>query len=70
MVVCFNVDFPSAPARLVICDMVQGSVEKIIRSFWLFGLLERLRVLQMIVKRRQISYNVMMQVRETQVNHR
>ena len=52
----------TVPARLVVCDMVVGSVEHIIKSSWLLRLLERLRVLSLVVQRRQLSYNVVTQV--------
>ena len=53
----------TVPARLVICDMMVGSVERIIGSSWLLGVLDRLRVLSLVVQRRQLSYNVTTQVR-------
>ena len=52
----------AVPARLVVCDMALGSVERIIRSSWLLGVLERLRVLALVVQRRQLSYNITTQV--------
>ena len=52
----------AVPTRLVMCDMLEGSVERIVRSNWLLGLLERLRVLPMILQRRQQSYTVVTQV--------
>ena len=52
----------TVPASLVVCDMVVGSVERIIRSSWLLRLLERLRVRSLVVQRRQLSYNVVTQV--------
>ena len=53
----------TVPARLVVCDMMVGSVERIIGSSWLLGVLDRLRVLSLVVQRRQLSYNVTTQVR-------
>ena len=45
------------------CDMLNGSVERIVRSNWLLGLLDRLRVLRLVLKQRQRSYDVVTQVR-------
>ena len=53
----------TVPARLVVCDMMVGSVERIIGSSWLLGVLDQLRVLSLVVQRRQLSYNVTTQVR-------
>lgn len=58
----FQVSLFTVPASLVVCDMVVGSVERIIKSSWLLRLLERLRVLSLVVHRRQLSYNVVTQV--------
>lgn len=52
----------SAPARLVMCDMLQGSVERIISSNWLLQLLEKLRVSRLAIQKRQQSYLVTTQV--------
>lgn len=52
----------SAPARLVMCDMLQGSVERIISSNWLLQLLEKLRVSRLVIQKRQQSYLVTTQV--------
>ena len=46
------------------CDMLNGSVERIVRSNWLLGLLDRLRVLRLVLKQRQRSYDVVTQVRK------
>jgi len=48
----------TAPARLVMCDMLIGSVERIIQSNLFLRLLKRVRVTELIVHKRQISYTV------------
>ena len=59
----------TVPARLVVCDMMVGSVERIIGSSWLLGVLDQLRVLSLVVQRRQLSYNVTTQVRYNIICH-
>lgn len=54
--------YHSAPARLVMCDMLQGSIERIITSNWLLRLLDRLRISRLVIQRRQQSYLVTTQV--------
>lgn len=44
------------------CDMLQGSVERIISSNWLLQLLEKLRVSRLVIQKRQQSYLVTTQV--------
>ena len=44
------------------CDMLSGSVERIVSSSWLLLFLERVRILKWIVQRRQKSYHVHTQV--------
>ena len=60
--VCVCVYMCAVPARLVVCDMVVGSVERIINSSWLLRSLDWLRVLALVVQRRQLSYKVTTQV--------
>ena len=47
------------------CDMLSGSVERIVSSSWLLLFLERVRILKWIVQRRQKSYHVHTQVSST-----
>ena len=54
--------YHSAPARLVMCDMLQGSIERIITSNWLLRLLDRLQISRLVIQRRQQSYLVTTQV--------
>ena len=44
------------------CDMLSGSVERIVSSSHLLLFLERVRILNWIIQRRQKSYNVHTQV--------
>ncbi len=52
----------TAPARLVMCDMLVGSVERIVQSNVLLRLLQRVRIVGMVVQKRQLSYTVVTQV--------
>ena len=51
-----------APARMVMCDMLTGSLERIINSGWFPWLLWRLGVTRFIVWKRKRSYLVTTQV--------
>ena len=51
-----------APARYIMCDMLQGSVERIIYSNPLLRALQRLKLVRYIVWKRQTSYSVQIQV--------
>ena len=42
--------------------MLAGSVERVIASHWLLRLLKRMRVSELILRRRQQSYTVVTQV--------
>ena len=44
------------------CDMLVGSVERIVESNVILRLLRRMKVVGMIVQRRQLSYTVVTQV--------
>ncbi len=56
----------TAPARLVMFDVLQGSVERIIASNSFLTLLERLGLSKMIVHSRHESYTVTTQVSHTE----
>ncbi|XP_064383534.1 uncharacterized protein LOC135332129 isoform X2 [Halichondria panicea] len=56
----FNI-VEQAPARLVMCDMLVGSVERIVQSNVLLRLLQRVRIVGMVVQKRQLSYTVVTQ---------
>lgn len=56
-----------APARLIMCDMLQRSVEHIISSNSLLQFLQWARILQYVIWRRQQSYSVEMQVSFTTI---
>lgn len=47
------------------CDMLEGSVERIIHSNRLLGLLENLHIISLILHSRQQSYSVLTPVRST-----
>ena len=47
------------------CDMLKGSVERIVRSSFLLRLIERLRLLTLIVVHKDVSYAVDTQVSVT-----
>lgn len=47
------------PARLVMCDMLEGSVERIINSNRILQVLKRLHIISLIVSSQQQSYAVM-----------
>ena len=51
-----------APSSFIMCDMLSGSVERIVSSSRLLLFLERVRILNWIIQRRQKSYNVHTQV--------
>ena len=55
-------DVHIAPSSFVMCDMLSGSVERIVSSSWLLLFLERVGILKWIVQRRQKSYHVHTQV--------
>ena len=57
------VSFLPVPARSVMCDMLKGSVERIIRSSYLLRLINRLRLISLIVVHQDTSYTVDTQVR-------
>ena len=54
-----------APSSFIMCDMLSGSVERIVSSSWLLLFLERVRILKWIVRRRQKSYHIHTQVSPT-----
>ena len=54
-----------APSSFIMCDMLSGSVERIVSSSWLLLFLERVRILKWIVQRRQKSYHIHTQVSPT-----
>ena len=58
-------DMHIAPSSFIMCDMLNGSVERIVSSSWLLSFLERVRILKWIVQRRQKSYHVHTQVTPT-----
>ena len=51
-----------APSRLIVCDMLVGSVERMIDSNPLLRFLQWIGVLRHVIWRRQDSYSVEMQV--------
>lgn len=55
-----------APTRLVMCDMLVGSVERIIHSNSLLRFLQWIKILQYVVWKRQQSYSVQMQTGSTE----
>ncbi len=57
----------TAPARLVMCDMLVGSVERIVQSNVLLRLLQRVRIVGMVVQKRQLSYTVVTQVQRVRL---
>lgn len=54
---------PLVPASFVMCDMLQGSVERVIASNIVFRVLERAKLRKYILILRQQSYTVVTQVR-------
>ena len=50
------------PTRLVMCDMLEGSVERIVRSNSLLRWMDKLHLLSFVVRHRQQSYAVVTQV--------
>ena len=50
------------PSSFIMCDMLNGSVERIVSSSRLLLFLERVRILNWIIQRRQKSYHVHTQV--------
>ena len=55
-----------APSRLIVCDMLVGSVERMIDSNPLLRFLQWIGVLRHVIWRRQDSYSVEMQVCSSQ----
>ena len=63
--ICCHFSFLAVPAHFVMCDMLKGSVERIVRSSFLLRLIDRLRLLTLIVVHKDISYAVDTQVSVT-----
>ena len=55
-----------APANLVMCDMLVGSVDRIVGSNWLLWILDRMKLMRLIIRWRQPSYLVVTQSGETE----
>ncbi|KAL5493303.1 hypothetical protein EMCRGX_G014460 [Ephydatia muelleri] len=55
-----------APAKLVMCDMLVGSVDRIVGSNWLLWILDRTKLMRLIIRWRQPSYLVVTQSGETE----
>ena len=55
----------TVPSSFIMCDMLSGSVERIVSSSRLLSFLERVRILKWIIQRRQKSYHVHTQVAST-----
>ena len=62
-----NRPFFIAPSRLIVFDMLCGSVERIISSNPLLRFLQWIRLLNRVIWKRQDSYSVEMQVRSDTV---
>ena len=60
--VCVCVCVCAAPANLVMCDMLVGSVDRIVGSNWLLWILDRMKLMRLIIRWRQPSYLVVTQV--------
>ena len=60
---CVCVCVSTAPAKLVMCDMLVGSVERIVESSRLLWLLDRTKLMRLVIRWRQPSYLVITQVR-------
>ena len=62
--VCICNSVNPVPANLIMCDMLLGSVEKIIQSNVVLRLLKRLHLVPLIVIHRDKSYQVQTEVFE------
>ncbi len=47
----------------MMCDLLEGNLERVIRSNWILIALERMKMREYIVRKRQQSYTVVTQVR-------
>ena len=55
--------FLPAPANLLMCDLLEGSLERVINSSQALQLLGRMGLVSYLVPHRQSSYTVVTQVR-------